>query len=199
MPTSDNPGDLLTRGLSLTKFNENFDFWIHGPVWIRTPVVVWPSNNFSCLSSASRQIIMNTILSEVRQPLSPIVPFNRYSSLTKLIAVVGRVIECSVKLGAYKEENMRGSWGSTDPKFIAKLHLISVMQSQCFDKELAYLRSPDSAGVPDRIRDMNLFLDSKGILRSSGRMGKIDCLLSDVINPIVLGKSHDLTKLIIED
>ena len=111
MPTTDNPGDLLTRGLSLFKFKENFDFWIHGPVWIRTPVVVWPSNNFSCLSSASKHIVMSTTLSDVRLPLNPIVPFSRYSSLTKLLAVVGRVIEFSIKLGAYKEENMRCSWG----------------------------------------------------------------------------------------
>ena len=92
MPTSDNPGDLLTRGLSLVKFQENFYFWLHGPVWIRSPVVVWPSNDFSCLSSASKQIVMSTTLGEARQPLSPIVPFDRYSSLTKLLAVVGRVI-----------------------------------------------------------------------------------------------------------
>ena len=98
-------------------FKENFNFWIHGPVWIRTPAVVWPSNNFSCLSSASKQIVMSTTLSEARQPLSPIVPFNKYSSLTKLIAVVGRVIEFSVKLGAYKEESMKGSWGTTDFNF----------------------------------------------------------------------------------
>ena len=56
------------------------------------------------------------------------------------------------------------------------------MQSQCFDEELTYLRSPDNRKVPDQIRDMNLFLDSNGILRSSGRMGKIDCLSFDVIN-----------------
>ena len=199
MPTSDNPGDLLTRGLSLVKFEENFDFWLHGPVWIRSPVVVWPSNNFSCLSSASKQIVMNTTLSDVRSPLNPIVPFSRYSSLTKLLAVVARVIEFAIKLGAYKEECMRGSWGSIDPNLIAKLHLVSVMQRQCFEEELTFLRSPDGKQVPARVRDMNLFLDNNGILRSSGRMGKIDCLSSDVINPIVLGKSHELTKLIILD
>ena len=94
---------------------------------------------------------------------------------------------------------MKGSWGTTDLNIVAKLHLIKVMQSQCFDEELTYLRSPDNKKVPDRVRDMNLYLDSNHILRSSGRMGRIDCLPSDVLNPIVLGKNHDLTKLIIED
>ena len=68
-----------------------------------------------------------------------IVPSNKYSSLTKLIAVVGKVLEFSVRLGAYKEENMKGSWGTTDLNIVAKFHLIKVMQSQCFDEELTYL------------------------------------------------------------
>merc|ERR1712237_243200 len=102
-------------------------------------------------------------------------------------------------LGAYKEECMKGSWGSIDPNLIEKLHLVSVMQRQCFEEELTFLRSPDGKQLPARVRDMNLFLDNNGILRSAGRMGKIDCLSSDVINPIVLGKSHELTKLIILD
>ena len=95
----------------MSKFKAQLEFWIHGPVWIRSPVVLWPSNDFSCLSSASKQLVMSTALGEARQPLSPIVPFNKYSSLTKLLAVVGRVIEFSIKLGAYMEESMKGSWG----------------------------------------------------------------------------------------
>ena len=46
VPTVDNPGDLLTRGLSLTKFKSQLDFWIHGPDWIRSSVVLWPSLAF---------------------------------------------------------------------------------------------------------------------------------------------------------
>ena len=136
---------------------------------------------------------MNTTLSEAGKPLSPIIPFDKYFSLTKLLAVASIVIEFSLKLGVYKEENMRNSWGTTDFNFSAKLYLLSVMQSQWFAKELAYLRSPENKMVPDRVRDMNLFLEPYHILRSSERMGKVDCFTSDVINPIVIGKCHELT------
>ena len=75
-------------------------------------------------------MVMSTTLSEARQLLSPFVPFHRYSSLTNLLAMAGRVIEFSVKLGAYKEESMKDSWETTDFNLVAKLHLLSVMQSQ---------------------------------------------------------------------
>ena len=65
-------------------------------------MVLWSPNDFSCVSSASKQILMSISLSETKQPFGPIVPCNKYFSLTKLLAVVGRVIEFSVKLGAYE-------------------------------------------------------------------------------------------------
>ena len=122
---------------------------------------------------------MNTTVNEVRKPLVSIVPFDRYSSLTKLLAVASRMFEFCFKLGVYKEESMRKSWGTTDFNHCAKLHLVSVMQNQCFGEEIEFLRSPENRKVPDRVRAMNLFLDPYGILRSSGRMGKVECF-SDV-------------------
>ena len=199
VPTLDNPGDLLTRGLSLTKFKTQLEFWIHGPDWIRSPEVLWPSSEFSCLSSASKQLVMSTVVEETRKPLISIVPFDRYSSLTKLFAVTSRMIEFCHKLGIYKEDSMKKSWGSKEFNHCAKLHLVSVMQNQCFSEEIDFLKSPENMKVPSRVRDMNLFLDSYGILRSYGRMGKVECFSDDIKNPILLGKSHMLTTLIVED
>ena len=36
VPTKENPGDLLTRGLSLQNFKENLNFWIQGPSWLQS-------------------------------------------------------------------------------------------------------------------------------------------------------------------
>ena len=33
-PTSENPADLLTRGLSTAQLNENLQLWLHGPPWL---------------------------------------------------------------------------------------------------------------------------------------------------------------------
>ena len=36
VPTSQNPADMLTRGLSFDKFEQNFDTWCYGPQWLRS-------------------------------------------------------------------------------------------------------------------------------------------------------------------
>ena len=43
-----------------------------------------------------------------------------------------------------------------------------------------------------------MFIDKIGILRSEGRMENVGAFSQDLIHPIVLGKGHDLTGLIIK-
>ena len=38
VPTDQNPGDLLTRGLTFDIFQKNLEFWLHGPLWIQSDV-----------------------------------------------------------------------------------------------------------------------------------------------------------------
>ena len=39
VPTDQNPGDLLTRGLTYDAFEKNLYFWLHSPLWIRSEAV----------------------------------------------------------------------------------------------------------------------------------------------------------------
>ena len=47
--------------------------------------------------------------------------------------------------------------------------------------------------------NVNLFIDEYGVLRSDGRSGMCNQFEYDLINPILLAKDHDLTRLIIQD
>ena len=55
----------------------------------------------------------------------------------------------------------------------------------------------DTHSVPDRVRDLNLFLDPKGFIRSGGRMDNVNAFSQELIHPLILGKNHPLTNLII--
>jgi len=48
-PTSDNPADLLTRGLTTEQFNANIDLWLHGPTSL-PDVLQWPKWHHSSIS-----------------------------------------------------------------------------------------------------------------------------------------------------
>ena len=50
-----------------------------------------------------------------------------------------------------------------------------------------------------RVRALDLFLDSDGLIRSRGRLDRSSRLAYEVKNPILLGKHHPVTKLVIVD
>ena len=196
--TDQNPADLLTRGLTLEQFKMNMDFWMHGPKWIQSSNVIWPSHDLNCLSVTNKSIVLSTCISNVKS-LQPIVPFDRYSKLNKLIGVTSKMIEGLCKFKLLKDNHMNLLWGNSDPHKSAKIYLFKIMQSQCFSEELDYLRNPQNKQVPILVSNLNLFIDEFGVLRSNGRSGKCSTFEYDLINPILLGKNHDLTKLIIQD
>ena len=60
VPTSENPADLLTRGLSSESYKQNLEFWLKVPLWIRSKEVKWPTSELKCLSNNSQNIVMAT-------------------------------------------------------------------------------------------------------------------------------------------
>ena len=199
VPTLQNPADMLTRGLSFDKFEQNFDTWCYGPQWLRSINVNWPTSELNCVKPCHRSIVLNINLQDKGTDLEPLVPFEKYSSLSKLINVTTFVIKALRRFKALKNEVMTKLWNTDDDKEAAKIHLLSVMQHQSFQKELKYLKQPQGNPIPDLVNNLNLFVDPGGILRSDGRIGKTHHFGNEIINPAMLGKLHPLTKLIVED
>ena len=73
------------------------------------------------------------------------------------------------------------------------------MQKQCFPLDIEFLTKDNlaSENVPELVKNLNLFIDSRCILRS--RISKNVTLSYDAINPIVLAQKHPLSHLIIRD
>ena len=109
VPTSDNPADLLTHGLSFETFCKNQEFWLKGPEWVQGSVILWPASDFKCLNLASKIIVMQTFLKD-SDPPSPIVSFQRYSSFDKLVHVTSTVLRAcanfSVRTSLFNEKTL---------------------------------------------------------------------------------------------
>ena len=112
VPTDQNPADLLTRGLTLDVFKKNFDFWIHGPEWIRKEVVVWPVSSLSCLSSANKSVVLTTIVNDNSQVesekslIGPLVSFDKFDKYSQLLGVTSIVMRACVLFKGLTEEKM---------------------------------------------------------------------------------------------
>ena len=110
VPTDCNPADLLTRGLSLQQFKDNLEFWLKGPLFIRTGgEIAWPSADLRCLSDASKAVVC-TMLIDVHVPSPPLVCFERFSKLPKLINCIKIVIKFLAMKKILKEETMERIW-----------------------------------------------------------------------------------------
>ena len=198
VPTQMNPADLITRGVSFEEFQDKFEFWNHGPDWIRTNGnVSWPAAELKCLSEASKNVVCTATLGEVAESRTPLVKCEKFSKWTKLVSTWAFVLKfLSIKKVLSHETRMR-LWGTSDFIECAKLLLVKQMQEESFSKELEFLKGKGDTAVPERVRDLNLFLDQRGLIRCEGRMAKVEAFDQDLINPIVLGKNHHITNLII--
>ena len=115
-----------------------------------------------CLSDASKTVVCPTLIE------APFVCFQRFSKLSKLLNCVKFIIKFLVMRKALWEETMRRLWGTVEPLEIAKLYLLTKMQEESFPTELDFLSRTISSVVPDRVRDLNSFLDPLGLIRSEG-------------------------------
>ena len=157
---------------------------------------MWPICSLDCLSEQSKQLIGNKpdVFSYciTSSQETDVISVDRYSSLNKLFRVTAYVYKF-----IFASRKISG-----DSLEAAKMYWIKHLQRTKFSNELDYLQKPDvekSGKVPELVTKLDLFLDSKGVIRSRGRIGKSTLYEYDVINPVLLVKDHHLTNLIIEN
>src|SRR5678815_2417886 len=151
--------------------------------------VYWP--NFS--SSGGGMVDPSSTFMVIPAPPPPIINISRYSSLSTLLRVCSLLFKFGVSTLSSIECDRK-----------ARLFWLKVMQQESFSVELRFLNdvksNPASAKAPpDLVSPLNLSLDDSGLIRSKGRLSRTNYYCFEVVNPVVLGKSHHLTFLIIKD
>ncbi|KAL7631639.1 UNVERIFIED_CONTAM: hypothetical protein RMT77_018057 [Armadillidium vulgare] len=191
--SEENPADLLTRGISLKEFNKKYQLWSHGPEWLSSNPTYWPKTVCEYLekgvSIPSSSTPVFSVISESRSP--PVVDFSRFSSYRSLI----RVCSLLYRFSAANRDHL-----VCDRK--ARLYCLKVMQKESFSKEFEFLekvreKQSNTIRPPDLVNHLNLFIDDEGLIRSKGRLSRSNYYEYDVINPILMGKKHHLTHLLI--
>ena len=186
IPSAHNQADLLTKPCTSKHFLENFDTWIRGPSWLDSSPVEWPKGQLGCIPHSVKGDLISPVMFPVNK--EPLVNISRFSSFSKLISVVSKFFTAVFK---FKKSR-------ADPVEAATNYLLKVMQEEAFPLELSYLKNRDSSGeIPSLVSQLNLFLDSHGVIRSKGRIDKNIELKYDVVNPVLVPKQHHLTRLLI--
>ena len=186
----DNPADKVSRCTSANVLSKST--YLNGPVLpnIIEPMVILPR------SIDSNQIYCNSVDNvAVREPL---VLFEKFSSIDKLCRIYHYVNKF-----IYKIKSRMHAKNVISPiignRFIdSKLLLLRQAQELAFPNEISDLKAKcRNRKVGGLITQLNLFLDSNGLIRVRGKIESVG-RLSNYEYPILLHKDCHITSLIIE-
>ena len=189
VPSSENMADIVSRGVSLSKFQNDSETWLRGPSWLKKHVRNWPTGQLGCVPSEFLEAGVVASVTEVHLPQF----FSRFKSYKLLLGVVYRLL--SVVFRFKREPITQEKLKSKAFKFI-----FSSMQASYYQREIDFLSSPNEGReTPVLISQLGLFLDTDGLLRSRGRIDKCTALGEEAKRPLLCHKDHPVTKLIIND
>lgn len=210
---TENPADLGTRGISAELFLKS-QLWKQGPPWLSS--VEEFNSRTSCpyvvsakdLPEIKTEKVVNTTFS-ISHPILSIV--SRKSSLYKCISIVAFVLRYVRNLKSRIVN--RGRKVTVLPTNMAVQNveslsvserndaldcLLHVVQVSCYSEEYSRLSINQAIDKSSKLLSLNVFLDSKGLMRVKGRtVGS--CFSFDTKFPLVIPAKARFLELLIED
>jgi len=186
--TSENPADMITRGLTFDEFQNKLGRWLNGPEFFQQSSVEWKDYPLDCLSDESKVLAMTSTVSE----RDSIIPVDKFSNVNKLFRVTALVFEFINKL-------RRKNKSKVDLINDARAYWFKDQQSKFLHKEIAFLNGSEKSTVPPLVNNLNLFLDSSGLLRSGGRTEKCRKFSYGIVHPVLIPRQSFLTNLIVNN
>ncbi|XP_074645858.1 uncharacterized protein LOC141902118 [Tubulanus polymorphus] len=190
-PSLDNPADLLTRGISLP--NSKFgDLWLKGPSWLRdsSKTPDQPDIILTSADSVNLDFVRHTNYTESFNEID----ITTYSSLSNLLNVTAYALKFVNNLKSRKDDRLLGSLTPSEIES-AESFWIRDAQRKFFSDVLANLKTPHKR--MQIITQLQLFLDSKGIIRCKGRVQNSD-LDYESKRPVLIPKNSNLARLIVK-
>ena len=213
IPTSDNPADLLTRGISYNEFIKN-KIWLNGPQWLCNSDD-WPEpmqSSQTSLSTGASVSVENITVSEINTNTDTIensnerefpIDVTRFSSYSKILRVTCYVLSfiSKLKFSVNRKKSLptieQCNPISADNLKKAELLLLSSLQMENFPELHEYFNSNKSKATPTLVKQLGLFMKD-GIIRSAGRIANSD-LDYDAKYPILLPHNSHVTTLLIRE
>ena len=162
-PSTENPADLVSRGCSAQSLFKS-SLWLHGPSWILN-VASWPQwPKPSPPSSTVAASVTEQQLTLPPQGISSIIDISRFNTYSRLLAASVYVHRFCFRTG------IKGTPTASEINSV-EIQWIRAQQQEFYPQVLDYLSSSDtkSSHAPPIIRQLNLFLDEHGLIRTKGR------------------------------
>lgn len=205
-PTDANPADLLTRGITGTKFINN-RLWFHGPEWItdKTQWPTWSGNEIvenenimeiPTNETSEKQHVLLTSQKRQEFGIHKIMDIERYSSLKTLIRVTAYVMRFIQNCKLARSDRTLSELTVNEIQH-ATLTWIQTVQKSEYHEVFNYFNKSVTV-KPSIVRQLNLYFDEENALRCRGRIQHAP-LEESAKHPYLLPPLHRLTSLIIMD
>ncbi|XP_061706222.1 uncharacterized protein LOC133517094 [Cydia pomonella] len=193
VPTALNPADLASRGID-PQHVQSQQLWWHGPSFLLEPEENWPVLNTNHVTHDLPEFktANPSFLTNVEHKGDALIDFHKYSQLSKFKRVIAYVLRfINIKC---KKQCLKGPLSAIELENALTV-LVKLSQQQSFPVDLPTLVNNKKLSPKSRLISLAPFVDSQGILRVGGRLGKSRYDFS-VKHPILLCSKHTLTKLI---
>ena len=176
-PSSDNPANLLTRGISAQQLFSS-ELWLQGPQWLRSRnewpqwipsnVLLQLTEDGDCENTSS-----TTQINEDVAGIHNIIDIAHFNTINKLVAVTAYVLRY-LHNTRKKQPRLVGPLTSTE-LITARKKWISSSQSSSYSTELAYLLKRQQS-CPNLVRQLRFYLDNDKLIRCGGRIYNAPCI-----------------------
>ena len=208
IPTSLNPADSVTRGLTAKELCNEENQWLNGPQFLQKDENSWPSLQYQPVDETlleTKKVRQTFLISTPNQDSGLDKVISYHSSWYKLKKSVAWIIRFYKSLKA-KEQVPKASLSPSEIKS-AETKIIKHVQRQNFGEAIESLEVPERIDVKPRksqrrimgpIYKLNPVLDDNGMLRVGGRLTKAP-IEFDAKHPLILPGHHHVTHLIIRE
>ncbi|XP_075151078.1 uncharacterized protein LOC142225184 [Haematobia irritans] len=185
-----NPADIASRGCSPDELKEHHLWWT-GPEWLKLPRDRWPKTQLNAdtnLEAKQVKVFATTVFED---------PLTRFSSLSRAYRVLSYVIRFWRNTGSNRSRIASEDISSSELNDI-KTRLIIVTQKHYFAEEYLALTQKKRLSPSSSILSFNPFIDSKGVLRSNGRLVQSQALTYSERHPILIPYDSRFALLFVE-
>lgn len=191
IPTAYNCADYVTKPFKLTNFPNFVESFLCCPAFLLQSPDKWPKGNL--LSVPAKFVAGDTLISATTVHVmdNNLINLSKFSNIQRLLNATAYVFYFIRKV-------RKNCVDFVQCKKLAFQFLVKRSQSAHFPNEIAYLtNSTKLSELPPLCRNLQLFLDDYGILRSRGRLQESPHFSYDAVNPVVLAGKSQLAKLYI--
>ncbi|XP_076280087.1 uncharacterized protein LOC143219483 [Lasioglossum baleicum] len=195
VPTTDNPADCASRGLSSGELVKSHLWW-HGPSWLLEDSTEWPlqPQYFTVEDQSESKVVLHSVAPAPVCELES--RFSSWPKLMRVTAYIQRFVRNARCCRRSRQRCFLGRALSAREVSDAKNFWLRRIQAIQFPETIAAIKNKKSLSSKDSLESLNPFIDENGLLRVGGRLRNA-VLPVQSKHPVVLAP-HPLVRLIIE-